>query len=57
MTQFIYDPWGAGPQPVTTNVETSEKQTHSRLLDASGKPMQYNPPLRLGFDLTPRKSQ
>lgn len=38
---------------VATVCDVQEKPTHSRLLDPSGKPMQYEQ-RKVGFNLTPK---
>ena len=57
MTQFVSDPWGAGSYPIASQVETEQKPTYSRLLDASGRPLLYHQHPRVGFDLTPKKEE
>ena len=35
----------------------TEHPTHSKLLDAKGQPIPYQPRPKLGFDLTPKAQQ
>ena len=44
------EPW----QPVTIEVEVTEHHSEAMLLGPDGHPLQYEPPQRVGFDLTPR---
>ena len=53
MSERVYwEDWDGGR--VATHCDVQEKPTHSRLLDPSGKPMQYEQ-RKVGFNLTPRE--
>jgi hypothetical protein len=58
MPLVIFDPWH-GEQGVfaDTVIEQNPPPQNSRLLGPDGRPLAYEPPQKLGFDLTPRKEQ
>lgn len=54
MSENHWLPFDGATGRVATQCEISYKPTHSKLLDASGKPMAYKQH-PVGFDLTPSK--
>lgn len=52
---WVSDPWWDGAaHPVADHGHSGEYPTHSRLLGPDGRPLEYEPRPRLGFDLSPR---
>lgn len=51
---WIDCPWSGQGAGYPDAVLVAEHDTHSRLLDASGRPMAYEKP-PVGFDLMPKK--
>lgn len=53
MTFVVYDPFTGEPNTMAASVYASDPLTHSQLLGPDGKPLRYQQPQKIGFDLRP----
>ncbi|MFG6637351.1 hypothetical protein ACGYJ8_15435 [Sulfitobacter sp. 1A12126] len=55
MAAFIIDPWCGEAHAYADQVFEDDRPTESAILGPDGRPLQYEPRRRVGFDLRPSK--